>query len=185
MAMAFRAAGTWSFTSNNVGSPFTCTPGAPTGKTVGDTLVLICESRSITATVATPTGWTLHPDFPKRSGTASGGTIYVFLRIADGTATDTPSPVWTGLTTGTSGDSSGAGILCYSGGSILVDGSAQVSDLAAQTTTSVIPSCDYGDCWQHCNWHRHEDSRFLVHFNRGNVYGAGRQRDYLGYGSWN
>lgn len=140
MSVAFRAAGTWSFTANNVATPFTTTPGAPTGKTVGDLLVLVCESRSITATVATPTGWTLVSGFPVRSTTASGGSIYVFTRIADGTATDTPSPVWTGLTTGTTGDSSGAGILCYSGGGTLADGSPTSSDLSAQTTTSVIPA---------------------------------------------
>lgn len=140
MAVAFRSAGTWGFTANNVQNPSTVTPGAPAGKASGDLLVLVCESSSITATVATPSGWTLHHDFPKRSGTALGGTIYVFLRIADGTATDTPSPVWSGLTTGTSGNASGAGILAYTGGSISVDGSAQVSDLGSQTTTTVIPA---------------------------------------------
>ena len=140
LAVAFRAAGTWSFTSNNVATPATLTPGAPAGVQAGDLLVLVCESRSITATVATPTGWALVTGFPKRSATASGGTIYVFTRIADGTATDTPSPVWSGLTTGTSGDASGAGILAWSGASAVLDGTVQVSDLAAQTTSSVIPA---------------------------------------------
>lgn len=138
--MSFRSAGTWNFTSNNVATPATLTPGAPANVAVGDCLVLICESRSITATVSTPAGWTVPTGFPKRSGTASGGTIYVFVRIADGSANDTPSPVWSGLTTGTSGDASGAGILCYTGLSITLDGTVQASDLAAQTSTSVIPA---------------------------------------------
>lgn len=140
MAVAFRAAGAWSFTPNNVATPATLTPGAPAGKAVGDALVLVCESRSITATVATPSGWTLLTGYPKRSATASGGTIYVFTRVADGTASDTPSPVWSGLTTGTTGDASGAGILAWSGCQIATDGTPAVSDLSAQTTTSVIPA---------------------------------------------
>src|SRR5436190_4115821 len=144
MAASFRSAGTWSFSPNNVATPFTATPGAPAGKAVGDCLVLICASRSITATVATPSGWTLVTGFPKRSATASGGSIYVFTRIADGTATDTPSPVWTGLTIGTSGDSASAGILAYSGTQAVLDGTVQLTDTAASTTTSVIPAFTTG-----------------------------------------
>jgi hypothetical protein len=136
----FRAAGAWSFTATNVATPTTLTPGAPAGVAVGDLLLLVCESRSITATVATPTGWTLATGFPKRSGTASGGTIYVFTRIADGSANDTPSPVWSGLTTGNSGDASGAGLLAWSGAQAVQDGTVTVSDLAAQTTTTTIPT---------------------------------------------
>lgn len=140
MAADFRSAGTHSFTANNVANPFTCSPGAPAGVAVGDVLVLICDSRSITATVATPSGWTLVTGFPKRSATASGGTFYAFTRTADGTASDTPSPVWSGLTTGTSGDSSGAMILAFTGITETLDGTVQASDLASQTGTSVIPA---------------------------------------------
>jgi hypothetical protein len=64
----------------------------------------------------------------------------VFVRTADGSASDTPSPVWSGLTTGTSGDASGAGLLAYIGIAPILDGTVQSSDLAAQTTTSVIPA---------------------------------------------
>jgi hypothetical protein len=144
MSAAFRSAGTISFTANNVASPFTATPGAPASVAVGDFLMLVCETRSITATVATPSGWTLVSGLPKRSGTASGGSFYVFVRIADGTASDTPSPVFTGQTTGTSGDACGAKLYCYTGLSITLDGTVQVSDLSAQTTTSVIPAFTTG-----------------------------------------
>jgi hypothetical protein len=146
-APTFRAAGTTSFTASNVQNPSTLTPGAPAGKASGDLLLLVCESRSITATVATPTGWTLLTGFPVRSGTASGGTIYVFARIADGSGNDTPSPAWSGLTTGTSGDASGATILAYSGVTnpgFVLDGAASSSDLSAQTTTTTVPAITTG-----------------------------------------
>lgn len=134
----FRSAGTWSFAANNVANPLTLTPGAPAGKAVGDLLLLVCESRSITATVATPSGWNLLTNFPKRSGTASGGTIYLFSRIADGTGNDTPSPIWSGLTTGTSGDASGAGILAFTNLTETQDATAISQDLSAQGSTSSI-----------------------------------------------
>lgn len=135
----FRSAGTWSFTANNVATPFTCTPGAPAGKTAGDLLLLVCESRSIVGTVATPSGWNLMTNFPKRSGTASGGSIYLFTRVADGTGTDTPSPVWANLgSTGTSGDASGAGILAYTNATETQDATAVSQDLSAQGSTSTI-----------------------------------------------
>lgn len=144
MAASFRSAGTWAFTPNNVATPATLSPGAPAGVAVGDCLILVSASRSITATAATPSGWTLVTGFPKRSATASGGSIYVWTRIADGTASDTPSVTWSSLTTGTSGDSTGAGILCYQGLSATLDGTVQASDLSAQTTTSVIPAFTTG-----------------------------------------
>ncbi len=140
MAASFRSAGTWSFTANNVANNLTLTPGAPSGKANGDLLVLVCESRSITATVATPNGWNVVSGFPKRSATASGGSIYVFTRIATGGADDAPGPAWSGVTTGTSGDASGAGILCFQNTTETLDGTVQSSDLAAQTNTSVIPA---------------------------------------------
>src|SRR5690348_12167077 len=136
----FRSAGTRSFTANNVASPSTLTPGAPSGKAVGDILVLWTWSRSNTATCATPSGWNVLSGTPKRSGTSSGGTLYVFTRTADGSASDTPSVVWSSLTTGTSGDASGAVIEAYTGATELLDGSVSASDLSAQTTTSVIPA---------------------------------------------
>jgi hypothetical protein len=136
---AFRAAGTAVFSSNNVANPTNLTP-VKNGATVnGDLMVLVTEARSITATVGTPTGWTLHPGFPKRSATASGGSIYVFTRIADGGANDAPTVTWTGLTTGTTGDSCGARILSYQKATTTSDGTTTVND-AASTTTITIPS---------------------------------------------
>jgi hypothetical protein len=136
----FRSAGAWSFVANNVPTPASLAPGAPAGVAVGDLLVLVSESRSITATAATPTGWNLVTGFPKRSATSAGGTIYVWTRTADGTATDTPTVTWSGLTTGTTGDATGAGLLAYTNATEVLDGTVQSSDLSAQTTTSVIPA---------------------------------------------
>jgi hypothetical protein len=110
---ALRTAGTWVFTPNNVTTPATLAPTAPT-RTTGDLLLACTFSRSITATVATPTGWNLMTNFPVRSGTASGGSIYVFWRYADNTTTDSPSIVWSSLTTGTTGDSCSAVVIAYS-----------------------------------------------------------------------
>jgi hypothetical protein len=57
MAIAFRSAGAIGFSpANNIGNPNTLSPGAPSGKAVGDNLVLITFTRSITATVGTPSG---------------------------------------------------------------------------------------------------------------------------------
>ena len=136
----FRAAGSWAFTANNVPASPSLAPGAPSGVAVGDLLILVSGSRSITATATTPTGWNLVTGFPKRSATASGGSVYVWTRTADGTATDTPTVNWSGCTSGTSGDSTGAGILAYQNATETLDGTVAASDLAAQTSTSTIPA---------------------------------------------
>lgn len=137
---SFRSAGTWAFTANNVPTGPTLSPGAPAGVQVGDLLVLISESRSNSATASTPSGWSgPFSGFPARSGTASGGTIYIWYRVADGTSTDTPTVTWSGLTSGTSGDATGAGILCYINGGVQEGSSANAQDLSAQTTTTTIP----------------------------------------------
>lgn len=134
---AFRSAGSWAFTGNNV-SNTSLSPGAPAGKAVGDLLVLVGETRSITATAATPSGWDLVAGFPKRSGSLSGGSIYVWTRVADGTANDTPSVAWSGLTTGTSGDSTGVGILAFQNATEVTDASSTSQDLSAQGASSTI-----------------------------------------------
>jgi len=136
----FRAAGTWVFNANNVATPSALSPVAPAGRVAGDLLVLITESRSNTATVATPTGWNPVTGSPKRSATASGGTVYMFTRKADGSSTDSPTVTWSGLTTGTSGDSCGAGILAYQDAKETVDGTMQVTDNGASTTTATVPA---------------------------------------------
>ena len=140
MAIAFVGAGTVVSGANNVANPTTLSPVKHASTVSGNVMVCLAFSRSITATVATPTGWTVVSGFPKRSGTASGGSWYAWTRTADGSGSDAPSVSWSGVATGTTGDGSSAVILSYSGMSETLDGTVQVSDLAAQTSTSVIPA---------------------------------------------
>lgn len=136
----FRAAGTAVYTANNVASPTTLSPTKNASTANGDLMVLVTASRSITATVATPSGWDLATGFPKASGTTSGGKIYIFTRIADGTANDAPSVVWSSLTTGTSGDSCSARILSYDDVRNVQDGTPPAANDAASTTSITIPA---------------------------------------------
>ena len=136
---SFRSAGSVTFSSNNVANG-SLTPGAPAGKAVGDFLLLLAGSSSNSMTVTTPTGWNLVSGFPKASGTASGGKIYAFTRIADGTATDTPAVTFASLTTGTTGTPGFVVILAVQNVTETLDGTVASSDLSAQTSTSVIPA---------------------------------------------
>jgi hypothetical protein len=138
-APVFRGVGTVSVTANSVATPTTLTPTKPAAAVTGDQLVISTVCRSITATCATPAGWTLHPDFPKTSATASGGRIYVFVRTADGSATDSPNVVWSSLATGTSGDSASAIMFAWFGLTGTKDGTTTTTDALA-TTTQAIPS---------------------------------------------
>lgn len=107
----------------------------------GSVLLLIAWCRLITATITTPSGYTLLSTFT--SGTASGGRIWVYGRIVDGSET-APTLVTTGAT-GTSGDLAGAAIFCYSdvdtsgGISSIFDGTPTTTD-AAGTTTCTYPA---------------------------------------------
>lgn len=131
-APAFRIAGAAQYTANSVTNPTSLSPVKQASIVNGDLMLLFTESRSNTATCTTPTGWTLlSPTFPLRSGTASGGTIYVFGRIADGTATDSPTVTWSGLSTGTTGDSCGARIHAWSNAQVALDGVSTATDQAA------------------------------------------------------
>ncbi|HEX8753228.1 MAG TPA: hypothetical protein VF731_07415, partial [Solirubrobacterales bacterium] len=134
MIPAFRTngAGAAVYTSNNVANPSTLSPTKAAATQNGDLMVLFTFSRSITATCATPDGWTLI-DGPLRSGTASGGTWYVYARIATGAAQDAPSVVWTGLTTGTSGDSCSAAIVAYQNAIAVKDGTSNITDASVGT----------------------------------------------------
>lgn len=136
----FRAAGTAVFSANNVANPTALSPTAPAGRVVGDLLVCVTESRSRTATVATPSGWNLVSGFPKASATASGGKIYAFTRVADGTASDNASISWSGVTTGTNGDSCGARILAWQNALETADGTPPAATDAAATTSFNIPA---------------------------------------------
>ena len=137
----FRAAGTAVFTANSVATPTNLSP-TKNGSTVnGDLMLLVTESRSNTATVSTPiTGWTLLTGFPVASGTTSGGKIYVFSRIADGTGSDAPTVTWNSLTTGTTGDSCGARILSWSNATTTQAGTVPTATDTAATTSWTMPA---------------------------------------------
>lgn len=135
----FTAAGTAVFTANNVATPTTLSPNAPTGRLIGDLLVLVTNARGIGNTAATPSGWNTVTGFPVTSGTASGGRIYVFTRIADGTSSDNASFQWSSLATGTTGDSAGARILSFTGATQTLDQTVPTATDAAATTSFNIP----------------------------------------------
>lgn len=99
-AFTFRAVGT---VATNTDSS-ALSPGAPAGKAVGDLLILVTGNRASSQTITTPTGWFL------AGGPSSNGSIRVYVRIADGSADDTPSPDWSGTA------ASYAYIVAYSGG---------------------------------------------------------------------
>jgi hypothetical protein len=139
----FRAAGAAVFSANNVANPTSLSPATPAGTVAGDLLVIVTCSRSISATVSTPSGWTLPTGFPKSHGTTSGGRIYVFTRIADGSATDSPTLSWSGVTTGTTGDSCSARMLGYQNVQNALDGTVQ-STAATSTTSITLPAYTTG-----------------------------------------
>lgn len=115
--MSYKAIGARIAAANNVVNPTNLAPALP-ASVVGDVLLAITSCRSITATVATPAGWTLVAGFPKRSATASGGTIYVFSKKVVGGETS-PTLAWSGVTTGTSGDASQAVVVCLDNDDVL------------------------------------------------------------------
>jgi hypothetical protein len=127
-------------TANNVATPTTLAPTAPTARRQGDLLVLVTNARGITNACATPTNWNLVTGFPVTSATASGGRIYVFTRIADGSTSDDASFQWSSLTTGTTGDSATARILAFSGATQTRDAIAATPTDAAATTSFNIPT---------------------------------------------
>ncbi len=80
-------------------------PGAPAGVSVGDLLLLSLVGRNNGETAPAPTGWTLV------SPASPVSWDYLYARIADGTADDTPTGLqYTGTTR------SQAQIACFSGG---------------------------------------------------------------------
>ena len=113
----------------------------PATRPVGSVLLMAAFCRLITATAPTITGYTLLHTWT--SGTASGGRMWLYGRIVDGTES-APSVTPVGAT-GTSGDLFGAGIVCYSGvdtsGGItaIFDGTPTTTD-ASGTTTCTYPA---------------------------------------------
>lgn len=74
----------------------TLTPGAPSGKTSGDLLLLATATRASTETLTTPSGWTLLAD----TTSTANDCCALFGRIADGSGSDTPTFDWSGSSTG-------------------------------------------------------------------------------------
>ena len=115
----------------------------PATRPVGSVLLLAAYCRLISATVGTaPSGYTLLNTWT--SGTATGGRMWLYGRIVDGSET-APSFAVSNAVTGTSGDIWAAGIVCYSGvdtsGGItsILDGTPTVQD-ASGTTTCTYPA---------------------------------------------
>lgn len=79
---------TGSIASNNDSSALA--PGAPAGAAVGNLLILQTGNRSSSLTAPALTGWTLV------NTQLTNGTMALYLRIADGSADDTPSVDWSG-----------------------------------------------------------------------------------------
>lgn len=142
-AAVFRAANLGPSTANSVLNPTSLACTKPASTVAGDLLLLITDSRSRTATCATPSGWSLLTGFPVISGTASGGQIYVFTRTADLSATDSPTIVWTGLSTGMAGDSCNSCICAIQNAVPVRDGIATPTDQAA-TTSWTMPATTTG-----------------------------------------
>lgn len=99
MSYVFRSVGTVA-TGNGA-----LNPGAPAGVVVGDLLLLSLVGRDLAQTAPAPSGWTLV------SPASPVGWQYLYARIADGTAADTPAGL---LYTGTT--RSQAQIAAFSGG---------------------------------------------------------------------
>ncbi len=100
----FRSKGTYAAGSMG-GTSGTLSPGAPAGTAVGDLLLLYAVNRNNGNLVTTPTGWV---------SISPGSNVTwnsVFVRIADGTATDTPTVTFTGVNGRVYAD-----ISCFTGG---------------------------------------------------------------------
>jgi hypothetical protein len=127
--MAFRSVGT----DDNNGNSAALVPGAPAGKANGDLLLLYTGNRANTQSIAALTGWT-----QLAASNATNGSLELWVRIADGTGTDTPSPDWTGT------NDSYAWIEAYSDqgytdlATIIQD--AVVADDSGATTDLLIPA---------------------------------------------
>lgn len=136
--------GTGSSAAASVVNPTALTPGLPATRANGDLLVAISSCRSNTATPTCSAGWSAFPGTPVASVTGSGGQIAVFTRRVDGSES-APTVTWTGVTTGTSGDSSTSIIICYRYvDPAFQDGTVNKGTDAAITTTATIGSISPG-----------------------------------------
>jgi len=140
VAVAYESDGgtVWAAANNNNA----VTVPLPATRPNGSVLLLVAWCRLISAAAPAPSdGYTLLGTFT--SATASGGRIWVYARVADGTEV-APSLTPAG-TTGTSGDVWGACLYCYSGVelaggiSAILDGTPTTTD-ASGTTTCTYPA---------------------------------------------
>lgn len=124
-AYTYRSSG--SVDSNTSGAALS--PGAPSGVAVGDLLILNTAQRSSSLTPPTITGWTL------ADSNATNATSAIYVRIAAGSADDTPSVDWSG-TTGCF-----AWIDCYTGDVYKGDIRSLVVRFNAENGTGTVPLC--------------------------------------------
>lgn len=123
--------GTAVYVDTPVPASQTLTPGTGTGYAVGDLLVCFTSSinLSLTAQVATPSGWT-------KVGEAAGSSAYkhaLFVKVATTTSESAPSVAWSGLTTGTAGTSCGAVVFALA--NVNTANLATVADVVGASST--------------------------------------------------
>ena len=135
MPVVFESDGGAAFCGSTAGAvPVALPPTRP----VGSVLLFVAICRLITAAAPAPSGYTLLGTYT--SGTASGGRIWIYGRVVDGSEVAL-SIVPTGVT-GNSGDIWGACLFCYSGvdtsGGIanIFDGTPTTTDASATTVVT-------------------------------------------------
>lgn len=141
MAVAFESDGGTVFAAS--ASNAAITVPLPATRTVGSVLFCFIFTRLITDVLGTaPTGYTLITGFPKSSATASGGRLWLYARIVDGSET-APTVACTSAATGNTGDLWGAILSCYSG----VDTSGGIQNIfdnaPVLTDASGTTTCTY------------------------------------------
>src|SRR5262245_48367293 len=135
MPVTYQSDGGTVFAAANSNAAITVT--LPATRPAGSVLLCLIFCRLITASVTTaPSGYTLLSTWT--SGTASGGRMWLYAKIAG--ASETAPTVATDGATGTTGDLWGACLFCYdgvdtSGGiSAIYDGTPVTTDAAGTTT---------------------------------------------------
>ena len=141
MAVTVRAVGARAQPpANSIASPGVATPGSPT-HVAGDLLVVVsaCRSRtSVPSLTTNGSGWAAWTAFPKLSGTASGGQIAIWWKVAGSAAEPMPTVSWSSLTTGTTGDSFQAVCLSLIGAHLTAP--SDVTPPAATDASAANPS---------------------------------------------
>jgi hypothetical protein len=143
MPIAYQSVGAVTYVASANNTAFA--PPLPATRPTGSLLLLVAHTRLTTATLTTPSGWTLLTGFPRTSTTTpSGGKLWVFGKEVVGGET-APSLAFTGPATGASGDNCAGFVICYSGVDVssslanVFDAAVQFTD-AAGTTTCTYPA---------------------------------------------